>query len=177
MNGLQQLVMMVALAVSALPADRAANAAQIPGDARKLQIVNSMYEAYRKDFPSVRDIEPMEAMRLFRKGKAVFIDVRPQNERSVSVLPKAVNTDDFLKNIDLYKDKTAIAYCTISFRSGVFARKMAERGVDILNLRGGLLGWVLVGGPVFGPDGKRTRRIHVYGEKWDYPPAGYTSVW
>ena len=45
------------------------------------------------------------------------------------------------------------------------------------NLRGGILAWTLEGGAVHGPDGRPVKAIHVYGARWDYPPAGYVSVY
>jgi sodium/bile acid cotransporter 7 len=93
----------------------------------------------------------------------------------VSMLPKAVTKEDFLRDPDKYKDKTVVVYCTISYRSGEFAEEMAEMRVTVVNLIGGLLAWVLEGGKVYDAHGE-TKRIHVYGEDWDYPPEGYESV-
>ena len=93
----------------------------------------------------------------------------------VSMLPHAITQEEFLKDPGKYKDKTVVAYCTISYRSGKFAEEMAKKGIPILNLKGGLLAWVLEGGKVYDSHGE-TKRIHVYGKEWDYPPAGYESV-
>jgi len=46
----------------------------------------------------------------------------------------------------------------------------------MLNLRGGLLAWVHDGGKVYDRNGE-TRRIHVYGRKWDLGPKDYEAVW
>jgi sodium/bile acid cotransporter 7 len=46
----------------------------------------------------------------------------------------------------------------------------------MLNLRGGLLAWVHAGGKVYDANGE-TRRIHVYGRKWNLAPNGYDAVW
>ncbi len=51
----------------------------------------------------------------------------------------------------------------------------ASKGIPVSNLTGGLLAWVLEGGKVYDKKGE-TRRIHVYGDKWDYAPRGYKSV-
>jgi sodium/bile acid cotransporter 7 len=95
---------------------------------------------------------------------------------NISMLPGAVTRKAFLKNPGRYRGRLIVAYCTIGLRSGRFAMETAEKGIEIRNLRGGLLAWVLEGGNVYDAQGAVTKRIHVYGKKWDYPPEGYESV-
>ncbi len=144
-------------------------------DEQKKIIVYRMYDEYRREFPNVRDISPQEAMKEMARGKILFVDTRTPAEMAVSMLPGAITEEAFLKDPQKYKDKRIVAYCTISYRSGKFAREMAKKGTRIFNLRGGLLAWVLEGGKVYDANGE-TKRINVYGEKWDYPPKGYESV-
>ena len=144
-------------------------------DAQKKKIVYQMYADYKKDFPGVKDISPLEAMKLMKQGRLVFVDTRSPAEMKVSMLPNAVTKDEFLKDPSKYKDRTVVGYCTISYRSGLFAEKMSKKGIMIYNLSGGLLAWVLEGGKVYDANGE-TKRIHVYDEEWNYPPKGYESV-
>jgi sodium/bile acid cotransporter 7 len=95
---------------------------------------------------------------------------------AVSTLPGAVPQDEFLLHRGRYTDRTVVAYCTISYRSGLFARDQVDKGIDVVNLRGGILAWILEGAPVYDPQGNPTRRVHVYGDQWDYAPAGWESV-
>jgi sodium/bile acid cotransporter 7 len=134
-----------------------------------------MYADYKKEFPGVKDISPVEAMKLMRTGQAVFVDTRTAAEMKVSMLPNAISKEAFLKDLSKYKDRTVVGYCTISYRSGLFAKEMSEKGIMIYNLPGGLLAWVLEGGKVYDANGE-TKRIHVYGEKWNYPPQGYEAI-
>ena len=145
------------------------------GDEAKKELVYRMYSGYKSDFPDVVDISVQDAMKLADAGNPVFVDVRKPAEMAVSMLPGAISEEVFLNDPSMYAGKTVIGYCTISYRSGVFAKEMAKKGVIIKNLRGGLLAWVLEGGKVY-DDAGETRRIHVFGEKWDYPPEGYESV-
>jgi len=115
-------------------------------------------------------------MQLMREGKAVFVDVREPEEQRVSMLPGAITEQELLKNIQKYKDRILIGYCTISYRSGKLAQKLRDRGIVMLNLRGGMLAWVHAGGRVYDANGE-TRRIHVYGRKWNLIPEGYEAVW
>jgi rhodanese-related sulfurtransferase len=147
-----------------------------PDDIAKKEIVYKMYADYKKDFPGVQDISPETALKLLRDDKVVFADTRKPAEMRVSMLPNAVTEAEFESNQQKYTDKTVVAYCTISYRSGKFVEKMMKKGIRIYNLEGGILAWVLEGGNVYDTDGV-TRRIHVYGKKWNYPAKGYESVW
>jgi len=142
---------------------------------QKKEIVYRMYDNYRKDFPWVKEISPEAAMREMETGKILFVDTRKPAEMEVSMLPGAITQEEFLKDPARYKDRLVAAYCTISYRSGKFAMEMVEKGIQIYNLRGGLLAWVLEGGKVYDAQGE-TKRINVYGKEWDYPPKGYESV-
>jgi len=145
-------------------------------DQQKKDIVYKKYDDSRKEFPHVREISPLEAMKEMAQGKILFVDTRKPAEMEVSMLPGAITWEESLKNPEKSKDRRTVVYCTISYRSGKFAQEMANKGIEIFNLRGGLLAWVLEGGKVYNSKGEETKRINVYGEKWDYPPAGYESV-
>ncbi len=143
----------------------------------KKRIVYEMYDDYKKkSFPDVQDIRPDMAMKLMKSQQVVFVDARTPQERRVSMLPGALSVKEFQKDLDRYRDKTIISYCTISYRSANLTRDLAEKGFAAYNLAGGLLAWVLEGGKVYDSSGV-TNRIHVYGERWDYPPEGYKAVW
>lgn len=144
-------------------------------DEQKLIKVQEMYLQYKKDFPAIKDIMPSEAMEMMKKGHVVFVDTREKAEMDVSMLPGAVTKDEFLKQFSQYKTDTIIVYCTIGYRSGKFVAEMDEKGMSVLNLRGGILEWVLAGGKVYDKKGE-TRRVHVYGRKWNYLPKGYEPV-
>ena len=145
-------------------------------DARKKTAVYEMYAGYKEDFPEVADIKPKEVMELLsRKKKVVLVDVRTPEEQRVSMLPGAITREELLSNLDAYRDHTIIGYCTISYRSGKLAQELRQKGITMLNLKGGLLAWVHEGGKVYA-QGKETQRVHVYGRKWDLAPADYQTV-
>lgn len=147
-----------------------------PTDADKKEIVYQMYADYKsKDFPKVIDILPQQAMELMQTGQVVFVDTRKAAEMNVSMLPKALTKAGFLHNPLKYKHLTIIAYCTIGYRSGLFAKEMKIKGITVHNLAGGIVAWALEGGRVFDANGE-TKRIHVYGKKWNYLPHGYEAV-
>ena len=135
-----------------------------------------MYRDYKKSFPDVTEISPPDAVKRMEEGSVLFVDVRDPAERAVSMLPGAVTEEAFLKNPKSYGRKTVVAYCTIGYRSGKFADRMAKKGIRVLNLKGGILLWVHDGGRMF-KDGKPTNRVHVYGKKWALAPEPYESVY
>jgi predicted sulfurtransferase len=145
-------------------------------DSAKKRIVYRMYADYKKEFPGVADISPKRALKLLRDNQILFVDTREPLEMRISMLPDAVARETFVSNPEKYPDKTVAAYCTISYRSGKFVEKMMKKGIRIYNLEGGILAWVLEGGKIYDADGE-TRRIHVYGKRWNYPATGYEPVW
>ena len=145
-------------------------------DTKKKEAVYAMYADYKKDFPAVMDISPQQSMELLKKNEVVFIDTRKPAEMTVSMLPHAITEKEFLSHPEKYAGKTVVGYCTVSYRSGVFAREMDAKGISVSNLKGGILAWTLEGGKVYDKNGKETNRIHVYGKKWNYAPAGYKAV-
>jgi rhodanese-related sulfurtransferase len=145
-------------------------------DAQKRDQIEKLYMSYKKEFPAVQDVDPQEAMQLSNTGKVVFIDVRKPSEQSVSHLPGAITADFYLENPEKYNDYIKIGYCTISYRSGILAQELHQKGIPIYNLRGGLLAWVHDGGRVYnGTD--ETKRIHVYSREWNLGPDSYEAVW
>jgi rhodanese-related sulfurtransferase len=144
-------------------------------DLQKIDTVQKMYQTYKKDFPDITDISADKARAMNAREQIVFIDTRQEAEQVVSMIPNAVTEKVFLADPSIIRGKTAVAYCTIGFRSGVFAKKMAGRKIRISNLSGGILAWVLSGGKVYDA-GRETKRIHVYGKDWDYAPEGYETV-
>jgi rhodanese-related sulfurtransferase len=144
-------------------------------DVDKLETVYAMFAGYKKEFPGVNNIAPEKAAALFARDQILFVDVRKPAEIAVSTLPGAIDKLSFLKNPQKYRDKIVIAFCTIGYRSGLFAQEMAGRGVEVNNLSGGILAWVLKGGKVYNEDGI-TKRLHVYGPKWDLAPSDYETI-
>ena len=145
-------------------------------DAQKREQILKMYMSYKKEFPTVQDVSPREAMQLSDTGKVVFIDVREPDEQNVSHLPGAITADSFLKNPEKYNDYIKIGYCTISYRSGILAQALNKKEIPMYNLSGGLLAWVHDGGKVY-KGTEETHRIHVYSQKWNLGPDSYEAVW
>ena len=142
----------------------------------KLARIEELYRSYRKEFPKVPEITAGELQAAMAREKVVLVDVREPAEREVSVIPGAVSREQFeAKPPPASAGPRIVVYCTIGYRSGLFARQLAEKGLLAANLKGGILSWVHAGQDVADASGP-TRRIHVYGKKWDLAPDGCETV-
>lgn len=153
-------------------------AAQTSDDthAQKQQILE-MYQAYKsKSFPGIADITVEEYQALKKEEEIVLVDVREPREQEVSMIPGAINKAEFEKNLSPYQNDTIVLYCTIGYRSGLYTQKLQKKNYHAMNLIGGVLAWAHAGQLFVGPKGE-TRRVHVYGEKWNLLPRGYEGVW
>ena len=145
-------------------------------DEEKQERVIALYNEYKKSYPSVDDISASDARLLLGDSNVVFVDVRRPDEQKVSMIPGAITREHFRNNLDTYRDKKIIAYCTISYRSGKFAERMNREGVSVTNLQAGLLGWVHAHGPLVRDD-QPVNVLHVYGRAWELAPGWVKAVY
>ena len=150
--------------------------ADSPSDSEKLRRVMAMYADYRKDFEGVQEIDADAAINLVGDPEVVFVDVRDPEEQAVSMIPGAVTSEVFLAAPERYQGQRIIAYCTISYRSGKLAAKLARQDITIVNLKGGLLAWVHAGG-VLVRGYKPIKQLHIYGRQWDLAPHDIETVY
>jgi sodium/bile acid cotransporter 7 len=150
--------------------------APLSDDAAKRQRAFELYADYRKHFPKVEEIEPRAAIDYLKATDVVFLDVRKTEEQHVSMIPGAITKETFMDNLERYRGKRIIAYCTISYRSGKLAAKLKREGISVVNLKAGLLGWVHAGGPLVRQQ-QPVQQLHVYGRKWDLAPAGIETIY
>jgi sodium/bile acid cotransporter 7 len=145
-------------------------------DEEKLARIYEMYEGYKKSFPDTPDVSVEELLAMRENGDVVLVDGRKKKEQKVSMIPGAIPSEEFEKNIEQYKDKTIIVYCTIGSRSGKYAKRLIKKGMRAYNLKGSILAWIHAGQGLVS-EGEETRRVHVYGRKWNLAPEGYEAVW
>ena len=175
-----------ALAAACLSACGCRSAAT--SDARKLARINQMYAEYKKDFPNVPEVTVQEVLAARQAAEPIIlIDEREPREQAVSMIPGAIRKEEFERDLDhnalavelrgdQHRGRKIVTYCTIGYRSGVYARQLRERGLDAYNLKGSILAWAHAGQEFVDADGP-THRAHVYGEKWNLLPEGYEGVW
>ncbi len=139
--------------------------------------IDSLSVEYREAYPDVIQVEYVGVKELIGSGKAVLIDVRTSEETEVSIIPGAILKKDFQLNRHLYKGKTIIPYCTIGYRSGLYAKELMAASFEALNFKGGILSWINSGGALQERSGKNTNKVHVYGRKWNLVPKTFTAQW
>lgn len=158
-----------ALGLSDTPAD----------DPSRVVEIERLYAGYHQEFPGVREIGATDlAARLDRGDPIVLVDVRTDAERAVSTLPGAIPVSLVEANPTAFRGKELVVYCTIGYRSGVWAsREGVHYDLDVTNLRGSVLSWSHAGRDFVTPDGTPTKTVHVYGAAWDLARTDYTAIW
>ena len=53
----------------------------------------------------------------------------------------AMSEVDFLLNLESYRHRDIVVYCTVGYRSGIFSKKLKDQGFYAYNLIGGVLLW------------------------------------
>ncbi len=109
------------------------------------------------------------------RKRIVLFDVRQTEEFETSHLEGAIAVDPdvevgaFLaQHGSLLKDRTAVFYCSVGYRSSILVEKLVEETGDstrLVNLRGGIFRWYNEGRAVRDSAGARNS-VHPYNEHW-----------
>ena len=147
-------------------------------DQQKREAIEAQYRQSKPQFPGVQEVLPEELEELRRQdeGRVVVVDVRGPEERKVSMIPGAVSSEEFEQRSEEFQDATIVVYCTVGHRSGLYAQKLDNQGWRVFNLKGAILAWTHIGGPLADARGP-TRRVHVPDRRWRLAADGYESVW
>jgi rhodanese-related sulfurtransferase len=149
--------------------------AEVPSDpAARAERVEALYQQARADFPDVT--EARAATLVADPAGVVWVDVRPPVERAISTIPGAVPAEEIEADPAAWSGRRLVAYCTVGYRSGRWAKARAADGLQVENLAGGVLAWSWAGG-AFARGDATTTEVHVYGPAWDLLAPGYTSTW
>lgn len=145
-------------------------------DEQKRKRIDELYARYKRSFPDVPDLTVEELIAMRERPDIVLVDRREREEQKVSMIPGAVTSEEFERNFEEYKDKVIVVYCTIGSRSGHYAKRLIRDGMRAYNLKGSILAWTHAGQKLI-TEGKETKRVHVYGRRWNLAPKGYEAVW
>ena len=99
--------------------------------------------------PRVPEISAVEAHRLGQTGSALLLDVREDDEWAAGHAEAAVHAP--LSRLDpssVPVEQPVVAVCRVGSRSAMAAGALAARGVQVVNMSGGMLAWEAVGLPV-----------------------------
>jgi sodium/bile acid cotransporter 7 len=145
-------------------------------DAERLRRIERMYAVCRRLMPEAPEISAAELRERRQREKLVLVDVRSGEERAVSMLPGAISREEFEARQDEFQGLPIVAYCTLGYRGGRYVAQLRRKRRDARNLRGGILAWTHAGQPLVCRQGE-TRRVHVYGRRWNLVADGYEPVW
>ncbi|HVW38199.1 MAG TPA: rhodanese-like domain-containing protein [Pirellulales bacterium] len=145
-------------------------------DGERLRRIERYYGLCAKLLPKVPEVSAAELVERIKHERLAIVDVREPHEQAVSMIPGAISRTEFEARKDDFRNIPIIAYCTLGFRSGKFAARLRDEGLDAYNLRGAILAWTHTGQPLVDAEGE-TRRVHVYGRKWNLVASGYEGVW
>ncbi len=100
------------------------------------------------------DIDPGAAMQLVDESAAVLLDVREDDEWAAGHIPGAIHVRlGELDPASLNPAGTVVAICRSGNRSRVAAAILADAGITVYNLAGGMVAWDGGGRPVVRDDG------------------------
>ncbi len=146
-------------------------------DVDRAAALDRAYERYRLGFPGVQEITVDELkLALASDQPPLLVDVRPEEERAVSILPGALPLEELRSNLAAHEGRVVVTYCTAGVRSGFVADSLRRQGVEVRNLRGSILAWTHGGGPLVTPAGEPTRRVHTWRAQWNYAASDYQAV-
>jgi rhodanese-related sulfurtransferase len=119
---------------------------------------------FKAQFPEVTHLEPAELKQMLRDGPITLVDVRAPEECDVSMIPGAVRPDALP---DPPPPRPIVFYCTAGYRSSLAAIQLAAKApaAQIFSMVG-ILPWVHEGGEIVDADGRPTRRLHLFSQKW-----------
>jgi len=133
--------------------------------------VSRLHPVANVDVSELRDSIASETVR----ERLVMFDVRKVEEFEVSHLESAVRVDPdisadaFLKQYgNMLKDRTAVFYCSVGYRSSILVERIAKVKGDstrLVNLRGGLFQWYNDGLAVYDSVGV-TNKVHRFSAYW-----------
>lgn len=151
--------------------------AEAQTDAERKAAIEATYREFQPEFPEMSEVSVLELLRLRAEKDVMIVDVREPRERTVSIIPGAISKEAF----ELLKEDLGgvpiVVHCTIGYRSAKYVEALKAEGLEAYNLKGSILSWVHAGQPVVDPEGNETKRVHVYGKRWDLLPEGYEAIW
>lgn len=109
------------------------------------------------------------------KDRFIIVDVRAKAETDVSVIPGAITQAEFEKTAKKHQGKAVLVYCTVGYRSGIYAKKLKKNGWNAWNYKGSILDWCNHQLPVVTKNGQRTTRVHTYNSSYSLA-RGYQAV-
>ena len=131
-----------------------------PDRAHAVEKIQSWADDIAQRF-SVPETSPEALLGNLADKSLVIVDVREPVEVEVSTIPGSITKQAFTKNLDKYKKQKIVAFCTIGYRSSAWVKTIRQKGFDASNLRGSILMWTHINGPLVDPQDRPTKTVHM----------------
>lgn len=103
---------------------------------------------------AIVNIEPTTARDLHARGTVVLLDVREDSEWEAGHVSGAVHVPLSQLVPDRFAGADVVAICRSGNRSGKAAQILADAGVSVRNVNGGMRAWEDLGLPTITPSGQ-----------------------
>ena len=104
--------------------------------------------------PKVDDVSPQDAVGLHERG-AVLLDVRESDEWAAGHAPDAIHVPlaGVSDTASRFANQEVLTVCRSGGRSAKAAEMLAQAGITVRNVVGGMTSWAAAGLPVVRDDG------------------------
>ena len=143
-----------------------------------INFVSAQIIASRAPQARIVTAEQLQALPAVSKNRGQFliVDVRAKAETEVSIIPGAITKAEFERTQQDHHGKTIITYCTVGYRSGIYAQELKKKGWNVWNYQGSILDWCEHHLPVVTPSGQNTKRVHTFNSRYALA-EGYQAIY
>lgn len=150
------------------------------GQASTVELALAAAKSYTKGFEGALGGPAISYGEFKTKTGCILIDCRSDKERLVSMVKGAISASEFENkqmSAESAPDKSIAVYCTIGYRSGQYASRLAKGGWKgrVYNCNG-IVPWSHEGVPLVDSEGEPTKNLHVYGSAWNIASPDYKSI-
>lgn len=150
------------------------------------------YAAKFPNLPLIRTLDTMKMMKsVDENSRPILVDVRSEQERSISYLPGSISLCEFEKlDWPKIKERIVITYCTVGMRSGIYGSKLLCIGFKDVRNGEGILLWThtlssnnsatdefsLIRHSTTDGTIEQTKEVHVFNNDFNLIADGYAPV-
>lgn len=152
-------------------------------DAANEAKAREMLSFYANRLPEITIASTEEICSLLRdqSDHVVVIDVRTNEERAISRIPKSISQAEFEKTEWTSFDKSEklfIPYCTIGYRSGLYAMKLRANGFEYVKNGEGIILWThRADMSLVDESGRVVNLVHTFGRRWQLASMKYQTTY
>lgn len=152
-------------------------------DTERFTSAKNMMMGYTAQFDGVEVASAEDIIKVQEENqKAWLVDVRNAEERLISMIPNAITQAQFeeaMRMGTVSRTDIIIPYCTMGYRSGIYATNLKKQGYNNVKNGEGVVLWTYskVSLVTKDCDGKviPVNKVHTFGAQWDLAARSYQS--